>query len=121
MKTTSKLTKKYPGHNTQKTAFPLFALPSDTPRREDANQGEWSHADGNQGGHHHAACGRHRQCQIRRRLLFSRTLRYPKSGTVGKRRSRTHRLLLPPLPEHHHRCLGLPREAVRQDCRENRA
>ncbi len=39
----------------------------------------------------------------------------------GKRRSRTHRLLLPPLPEHHHRCLGLPREAVREDCRENRA
>lgn len=37
MKTTSKLTKKYPGHNTQKTAFPLCALPSDTPNRDNAN------------------------------------------------------------------------------------
>ena len=37
MKTTSTITNKYPGHTTQKTAFPLCALPSDTPRREDAN------------------------------------------------------------------------------------
>ena len=37
MKTTSTIANKYPGHNTQKTAFPLCALPSDTPRRANAN------------------------------------------------------------------------------------
>ena len=37
MKTTSTITNKYPGHNTQKTAFPLCALPSDTPNRDNAN------------------------------------------------------------------------------------
>ncbi len=34
MKTTSTITNKYPGHNTQKTAFSLCALPSDRPRRD---------------------------------------------------------------------------------------
>lgn len=37
MKTTSSITNKYPGHNTQKTAFSLCALPLDTPRRDNAN------------------------------------------------------------------------------------
>ncbi len=37
MKTISTITNKYPDHNTQKTAFPLCALPLDTPNRDDAN------------------------------------------------------------------------------------
>ncbi|NCB26375.1 MAG: hypothetical protein EOM12_09630 [Verrucomicrobiae bacterium] len=37
MKTTSTIKIKYPGHNTQKTAFRLCALSSDTPRREESN------------------------------------------------------------------------------------
>ena len=37
MKTTSTITNKYPGHNTQQTPFPLCALPSDAPRRDNAN------------------------------------------------------------------------------------
>ncbi len=38
MKTTSTIKIKYPGHNTQKAAFPLCVMPTDTPNREDANR-----------------------------------------------------------------------------------
>lgn len=37
MKTTSTIKIKYPGHNTQKTAFPLCVLRLDTTKKDDAN------------------------------------------------------------------------------------